>query len=149
MAKQTVVAIPGNHHYRAVPSPRARAAGIDRRTLRRALAVVESHERLAAEVQQMADAVAKAIRKRGNRLDHTTLNQWREERDACRDDAQLFRSEARTMARALRLVLRGRFVDAKETLTANTVEPWDRLAKILGPAVGRGLRLGSLKLIRG
>jgi ParB-like chromosome segregation protein Spo0J len=73
IAKQTVVAIPGNHHYRAVPSPRARAAGIDRRTLRRALAVVESHERLAAEVQQMADAAAKAIRKRGNRLNHAAF----------------------------------------------------------------------------
>lgn len=140
MAKQRVVEIPGNRHGRLVFSPRARAVGIDTRTLRRALVLIERHERLANAVQQMADDAAAGIRQRGNRLQPTQLSQWQEERDTFRDDAQLFRSDVRGMRRVLRLALRGRFTAAQKALTGDFCEPWDRLVKILGPAVERGLQ---------
>ncbi|MFZ0334872.1 MAG: hypothetical protein WBG29_03115 [Candidatus Acidiferrales bacterium] len=126
-------------------SPKARAAGMSDRILRRTLALVERYQRRAGILQQRANAVTEKIRRNG--VNGATPSQWLEDRDVLREDAQLLRIDARKMERMLRLVLGGRFIDAKRVLSSSLQSPLDCVSQILGPTVDRGLR--KSKVMRG
>jgi hypothetical protein len=121
-------------------SPKARAAGMDTRTLRRTLALIERYQRQAAILDKKAKVVTELIRKRRKHGHGAVLEPWLEDRDGLREDAQLLRIDAREMQRVLILVRRGRFVAAKAVLNGGLHSPLDSVSQILGPTVDRGLR---------
>ena len=109
-------------------------------TLRRTVALAERCQRQAEILQRWAEAVTEEIHKRRKGLRDAVPSQWLEDRDGLREDAQLFRIDARETERLLRLVLRGRFITAKQMLNGELGDPWGCVSKILGPTVDRGLR---------
>ncbi len=121
-------------------SAQAKEAGMTAQTLRRTVAVVERCQRQAEILQHMAEAVTKEIRKRRKGLSGAVPSQWLEDRDGLREDAQLLRIDARETERLLRLVLRGRFIAAKQMLNGESCDPCGCVSKILGPTVDRGFR---------
>ena len=92
-------------------------------TLRRTVALVERCRREAEILQRWAEVVTEEIRQKRKGLSGAMPSEWLEDRDGLRDDAQLLRVEARETERLLRLVLRGRFIAAKDALSDRLYDP--------------------------
>lgn len=120
-------------------SPRAKTAGMTPARLRRVLSVIALYRRRTEILHQRAEAVTAEIRGKQKGFIGAMPNEWREDRDGLREDAELLRADVREMGRLLRLVLHGRFSAAKNSLDRNRHSPWDCVSRILGPTVNRGL----------
>lgn len=121
-------------------SPGAQAARMTEGILHRAVALIDLYRRRAGVLDRTADVVTARIRRRRKGGNGAPPAEWYEDRDGLREEAQFLRMDAREMERVLGLVLRGRFIAAKQKLNGELCDPCGCVLKILGPTVDRGLR---------